>query len=96
MRGRRKGPNQIWFNDRVREALAAAEQGRDDLAIDLLDSLAEQCHESAGAVLTEWHEIHSGCSLWNSKGKTLTLMRRECISVLPTYAEPRCRSRVTG
>jgi uncharacterized damage-inducible protein DinB len=59
MRRKRKGMNQVWFNDRVREALEAAEQGRDDAAVDLLDRLAVQCHQAASDGLTEWHEIQA-------------------------------------
>jgi hypothetical protein len=59
MRGSRKSLNHIWFNERVREALNAAEQGRNDTAIDLLDSLVNHCHEAARDGLTEWHEIQA-------------------------------------
>jgi len=61
MSGRRKGLNQIWFNDRVREALKAAERGDNPAAIGLLESLADHCHEKARDALTEWHEIQA---LW--------------------------------
>jgi uncharacterized damage-inducible protein DinB len=59
MRRKRKGPTQVWFNDRVREALQAAEQGRHNAAVDLLDRLATRCHEAAGDGLTDWHEIQA-------------------------------------
>jgi uncharacterized damage-inducible protein DinB len=59
MRHKRKGVNQGWFNDRVREALQAAEQGRHDAAVKLLDRLATQCHQAATDGLTEWHEIQA-------------------------------------
>ena len=59
MKRQRTGTNQIWFNDRVREALQAAEQGRHDAAVDLLDDLATLCHEAAGDGLTDWHEIQA-------------------------------------
>jgi len=61
MSARRKGLNQIWFIDRVREALKTAEQGDNAAAIDLLESLVDQCHETARNALTEWHEIQA---LW--------------------------------
>ena len=59
MKPKRTRTNQIWFNDRVREALQAAEQGRHDAAVDLLDHLATLCHEAAGDGLTDWHEIQA-------------------------------------
>ena len=59
MRRRRKGLSQIWFNERVREALNAAEQGRDAEAIELLDRLADDCHEATREDLAEWHEIQA-------------------------------------
>jgi uncharacterized damage-inducible protein DinB len=59
MKRKRTGTNQIWFNDRVREALQAAEEGRHDAAVDLLDRLATLCHEAAGDGLTDWHEIQA-------------------------------------
>jgi hypothetical protein len=61
MSGRRKGLNEIWFIDRVREALKAADEGDNAAAIDLLESLADHCHETARNTLTEWHELQA---LW--------------------------------
>jgi hypothetical protein len=61
MSGRRKGLNEIWFIDRVRDALKAAEEGDNAAAIGLLESLADDCHETARNALTEWHEIQA---LW--------------------------------
>ena len=51
--------NHLWFVDRIREALEAAEHGRDDMAVDLLDRLATQCRQAARTGLTEWHEIQA-------------------------------------
>jgi len=58
---RRKGHDldHEWFNDQVREALGAAEQGRTNAAADLLVRLATRCHKAAHNSLTEWHEIQA-------------------------------------
>jgi hypothetical protein len=59
MRKAKPGVNQLWFNGRVRAAVHAAEQGREDAAIDLLERLATECHQAARGGLTEWHEIQA-------------------------------------
>jgi len=51
--------NHLWFLGRMREALEAAEKGRDETAVDLLDRLATRCRQSAKNGLTEWHEIQA-------------------------------------
>jgi uncharacterized damage-inducible protein DinB len=58
---RRKGHDldHVWFNEQVREALGAAEQGRTNAAADLLGRLAARCHKAARNSLTEWHEIQA-------------------------------------
>jgi uncharacterized damage-inducible protein DinB len=53
------GLNHVWFTDRVREALKAAEEGRDSAAVDVLDGLATQCRQASRDGVTEWHEIQA-------------------------------------
>jgi hypothetical protein len=59
MSDRRKSLNQTWFTERVREALNAADQGQNETAIDLLESLVDDCHEAARDSLSEWHKIQA-------------------------------------
>jgi len=59
MKRKGNGMNHTWFLDRMREALRAAEQGRHDRAVDLLERLATQCHQAAKDGLSEWYEIQA-------------------------------------
>jgi hypothetical protein len=54
-----RGVNHRWFTDRVREALRAAERGRHERAVDLLNRLASRCHEAVHDGLSEWYEIQA-------------------------------------
>ena len=58
---RKGGIDNLWFRQRVHEALEAGAHNRHAMAIELLEDLVEHCRIAAAGNLSEWHEIQA---LW--------------------------------